>query len=134
MTLPRKERDENLILALVLMLEQLGDKYTSSAEGVFDTADPRFASIGRSTWAEMEDERFLCRDEEIGSPSRRYLFTGDGWYCAHERLGRTENGGEFVTKLSRVSRALKDCIKPDGREEAVERPAIIAEGRMRAQA
>ena len=128
MTLSKQTRDENMVQALALMLEQLEDEYTDSTQGVFDTADPRFESILRSTWAEMEDRRCIRRDDQItGKTTLDYLFTPAGWYTAHDRLGHTKKGTEFVSKLGRVSKALKDCIKTENRTETLEHAKTIAD-------
>jgi hypothetical protein len=82
-----------MIDALALMLEQLGDEYTDGTQGVFDTTDPRFEIIHRTTWADMEDLRFIRRDNQIaGKANPDYLFTPAGWYAAHDRLGHTPEG------------------------------------------
>lgn len=128
MTLSKQARDGNLVDALELMLEQLGDEYTDSAQGVFDITDSRFESIHRSTWAEMEDLGYVRRDNQAtGKATAEYLFTPAGWYAAHERLVLAQKGTEFVLKLARVSKALKDCIKPGNRTESVEDAQTIAE-------
>jgi hypothetical protein len=128
MTLSKEARDGNMVNALALMLEQLGDEYTDSAQGVFDTTDARFDGINRSTWAEMEDLGFIRRDDQMtGRATPDYLFTSAGWYADHNRLGHTRKGSEFVSKLGRVSKALKKCIKPENRVEAIEDARTIAE-------
>jgi hypothetical protein len=128
MTLSKQRQDANMVHALALMLEQLGDEYTNSAQGVFDTTDKRFKSIHRSTWAEMEDLGYIRRDDQItGKTPPEYLFTPAGWYTAHDRLGHTQKGTEFVSKLARVSKALKDCIKTGNRTEILEHVQTIAE-------
>jgi hypothetical protein len=128
MTLSKKGRDRNMVDALALMLEQLGDEYTDSGQGVFDPTDPRFESIHRSSWADMEDLGYIRRDDQItGKATANYLFTPAGWYTAHARLDHTQKGSEFVTKLARVSKALKDCIKTGNRTETFEHARTIAE-------
>ena len=128
MTLPKRDRDANVVQALALMLEQLGDEYTDSDQGVFDTTDPRFETTYPTTWADMEDLGYIRRDSQItGRATPDYLFTSEGWYSAHDQLGHTQKGCEFVSKLARVSKALKDCIKIGNRTEALERVETIAE-------
>jgi hypothetical protein len=128
MTLSKQDRDGNVVHALELMLQQLGDEYTDSAQGVFDTTDPRFATIYRSTWAEMENLGYIRPDDQItGKATPDYLFTPAGWYAAHDRLGHTQKGSEFVSKLARVSKALKDRIKTGNRTGAIVRVRTIAE-------
>jgi hypothetical protein len=96
------------------MLEQLGDKYTDSAQGVFDTTAHRFEGIHRSTWADMEDLGYIRRDDQItGKATPEYLLTPAGWYAAQDRLDSSQNRSEFVSKLARLSKALKDCIKAE---------------------
>lgn len=117
-----------MVDALALMLEQLGDEYTDSAQGVFDTTAPRFESIHRSTWADMEDLGYIRRDDQItGSAVANYLFTPEGWYAAHDHLGHTQTGSEFVAKLAKVSKALKDSIKAGNRTETLRHARTIAE-------
>ena len=77
-----------MVYALALMLEQLGDEYTDSAQGVFDTTDHRFEGIHRSTWADMEDLGYIRRDDQItGKATPEYLFTPVG--CMPLRIDAT---------------------------------------------
>ena len=127
MTLSKQDRDGNMDHALTLMLEQLGDEYTDSAQGVFDTADRRFQHIHRSTWADMEDLGYIRRDDQItGQATPEYLFTPVGWYAAHDRRENTQKRSEFVSKLAGLSKALKDCTKADNRAETLEDARTIA--------
>jgi hypothetical protein len=127
MTLSKRDRDGNMVHTLALMLEQLGDEYTDSTQGVFDTTDHRFEGIHRSTWADMEDLGYIRRDDQItGKATPEYLFTPVGWYAAQDRLDDTQKRSEFVSKLARLSKSLKACIKAENRVDALEDARTIA--------
>jgi hypothetical protein len=57
----------------------------------------------------MEDLGHIRRDDQItGKATPEYLFTPAGWYAAHNRRDNTQKRSEFVSKLARLSKALKD--------------------------
>ena len=110
MSLSKEERVADCNLALRLMCEAVGDKDLLLAE--CEIASPPFDAIRNTTWQQLEYDCLIKDSSTIGC--RRYILTGDGWRKALD-LNWDAYKTQFMTRLSTLSKALKDIVK--GRSE-----------------
>src|SRR4051812_28282469 len=99
MTMSATTRLENHKTALVLLLQDLGDRAIDVH--VFSPSAPAFANVLRTTWESLE------RDEYIGSVgSLGYRLTAKGWVFALE-AANLANDPAFLKRLGKVLAAMK---------------------------
>jgi hypothetical protein len=106
MSLSNKEREGNIVLAIRLMMQDLGEPYEWQEH---DAATEKFADVHRTTWDELV-ERGLVK----ASTFDRYSLTGDGWIAGLKVIGQFDDPN-FREKAGKLCRALKARVK-DGRE------------------
>lgn len=102
MSLSKKDREENIVMALRLMMQELGEPYEWQEH---DSTTEKFAEVYRTTWEEMA-ERNLVKAHSFC----RYWLTGAGWIAGLKVTGQFHNP-QFQEKAGRLSRALKAKVK-----------------------
>ena len=107
MTISPQKRAHNIDIALRMMMEGLGDK--SFSHCLFEVKDPRYSTIIRTTWAELEQSYFIQEDEStIGNI--HYRLTGQGWIEGLRRTGQLRSEA-LRHKLIGFMTELKDEVK-----------------------
>jgi hypothetical protein len=106
MSLSNKEREENIVLALGLMMRGLGEPYEWQEH--YATAE-KFADVYRTTWDDLVERRLVK-----ASTFDRYSLTGDGWIAGLKVVGLFDDLN-FREKAGKLSKALKARVK-NGRE------------------
>ena len=112
MSLSKQARIDNMLLALNLMLNELGD---NPYDFLFANANAiEYEAIESTTWKELIDQGLIKNVKSTAS----MFFTGRGWrtIVMHLKLHEEE---EFRGHLSKLSAALKAHVK--GRQK----PAIV---------
>jgi hypothetical protein len=103
-TWSKEQRNENMVLALRLMLDRIGDR---AVDLVFlDSDEPEFKEVFPTTWVDLERRGFVKR-------SPPYRLTGAGWLEALHVAERLDD--EFDRDLGILCASLKS--KVDGRRE-----------------
>jgi hypothetical protein len=123
MTVSAKERAENHILLLNLLLNDLGTETILGTH--FEIDKPPYDQIYPTTWQDFVDKAYI----EIEKTGRRLCsLTGYGWLQALERTGRIE---EVKAETYKVMAAIKKRLT-DGRnkEALVYSSEIAAESRV----
>jgi hypothetical protein len=110
MTLSKRERSENCLSAVALMLQQLGDNAID--ECLFDPSAPIFQYIVPTTWSELRTDGLI----EILTETQQYRFTGLGWLHALEWAGQLDDKSLEV-RAGRLFAAMKEYVK--GRQKPV---------------
>ena len=108
MSASEKIRQENMVLALRLMMEGLGEPYEWQQH---DAPTPKFAAVLRTTWDELA-ERDLIKAHSFD----RYWLTGPGWIAGLKITGAFDDEA-FRRKAGQLQSALKARIKPENREQ-----------------
>jgi len=106
MSLSNKEREENIFLAVRLMMQDLGEPYEWQEH---DATTEKFAEVYRTTWDDLA-EWGLVKARTFG----RYSLTGDGWIAGLKLVGLFDDV-IFREKTGKLSKALKATVK-NGRE------------------
>jgi hypothetical protein len=108
MSASEKNRQENMVLALRLMLDGLGEPYEWQEH---DAKTPKFATVLRTTWDELAERGFIKAHS-----FDRYWLRGPGWIAGLKIGGSFDDEG-FRRKAGRLQAALKARIKPENREQ-----------------
>ena len=106
MSLSNKEREDNIVLAVHLIMQSLGEPYEWQE---LDATTEKFADVYRTTWDDLV-ERGLVKPSTFD----RYSLTGDGWIAGLKVVGLFD-GLNFREKAGQLSKALKARVK-NGRE------------------
>jgi hypothetical protein len=110
MTLSKKDRSENCLRAVRLMLQRLSD--SAIDETLFDPADATFRDIIPTTWAELVRDGWIIEIPQ----TQQYSFTGLGWLQAIKLAGQLDDDS-LSMKAGRLFATMKDCVK--GRNKPV---------------
>jgi hypothetical protein len=108
MSASEKARQENMILALRLMMQDLGEPYEWQEHGA---NTPKFAAVLRTTWDELA-ERGLIKAHSFD----RYWLRGPGWIAGLQITGVFDDEG-FRRKAGQLQAALKARIKAENRDK-----------------
>ena len=103
MSLSLKQRRENAIVALRMIMENLDETPYEWQE--HDATDVRYLAIQRTTWAELVRSGYVR-----ASTFDRYLLTGSGWIAGLKSTGQFADP-EFRNKAGRLCAALKLRVK-----------------------
>jgi len=112
MSLSKEEREANLKLALGLLLDALGDLYTS--EMYFSESEEEFEDIYATTWTDLKRRRWI-RDVSV-MEEERYRLTEYGWREGIILLEKHKDIA-FREKLGKLCAAMKGFVK--GRRDNV---------------
>jgi hypothetical protein len=103
-----KTRQENMVLALRLLIQDLGQPYEWQEH---DAKTPKFAGVLRTTWDELA-ERGLIKAHSFD----RYWLKGPGWIAGLKITGVFDDEG-FRRKAGQLQAALKARIKAENRDQ-----------------
>ena len=101
MSLSMKERKDNLVLTIRLMMQNLAEPYSWQEH---DATEAKFVNVHRTTWEELM-ERGLVK----GRSFDRYTLTGDGWIAGLKAVGLFDDT-IFRGKAGLLSKSLKAKI------------------------
>lgn len=108
MSASEKDRQDNIVMALQLMMQDLGEPYQWQEH---DAKMPKFGGVFRTTWDELV-ELGLVKPRSFD----RYELTGPGWIEGLKIIGAFDDD-EFRRKAGLLQKTLKARIKPDNREQ-----------------
>jgi len=108
MSASEKDRQENMVLALRLMMQDLREPYEWQEH---DAKTPKFDAVLRTTWDELA-ERGLVKPRTFD----RYELTGPGWIAGLKSTGLFDDEG-FRRKAGPPQKALKMRINPENRDQ-----------------
>lgn len=121
MTISKEKRMEDLEKALMLMLEQIGDRRLNSVP--FKLGELPFDTILPTSWPTLEQYGWITITRYFGGAGH-FRLTGHGWLTAMRAGGHTDTE-HFNQKLGLLMKTLK--AKVDGRSRiALVRVAEVA--------
>ena len=107
MSLSNRDREDNIVVALRLLMQDLGEPYEWQ---VHDAGPEKFSDVHHTTWDELVERGLVKRT--FG----RYSLTGDGWIEGLKVTGLFDDLN-FRKKAGQLSEALKARVKKNGRRE-----------------
>jgi hypothetical protein len=108
MSLSNRDREENIVLALRLLMEDLGEPYEWQEH---DATTEKFSVVHPTTWDDLVEKGLVKR-----GTFDRYWLTGDGWIEGLKVTGLFDDLN-FRKKAGQLSEALKTRVKKTGRRE-----------------
>jgi hypothetical protein len=104
MSISKEERQTDTALALQLMLQHVGDRRIS--ECFFDSTEPPFNAIQRTTWTELQESN--CVKPFLDS--QHYCLSGSGWLQALQETGTTRDRA-FQRAAEKLLASIKKHVK-----------------------
>ena len=123
MTLSKDSREANLVRALEILLDEVGDGY--HAQCLLATDEPTVTEVLPTTWSDLTDRGWVLRRETNGPDL--YTLTARGWTAAMDLTGRLRRP-ETLARMERLAAALKATVRTVGRREEgiAEVPALAS--------
>jgi hypothetical protein len=112
MTLSKDVRHANLVRALEILLDDVGEGY--HAQCLIAADDAKVAEVLPTTWAELVERGFVVRRDTNGPDL--YTLTARGWTAALVVTGHLTRG-DVPARLQQLVAALKATVKAVGRHE-----------------
>lgn len=117
MTVSKLTLQKNLTDALILMVKTVGDTWLNSVS--FNPLEPQFENILKTTWTDLENERYVTPNHE--QDNEYYTLLPKGWL-----KGIQEDNDSFQNRLHELSKALNAKIKGPVERKAVGRHRALA--------
>src|ERR1022692_4033772 len=111
MTVSKLTLQKNLTDALILMVKTVGDRWLNSVS--FNPLEPQFENILKTTWTDLENERYVTPNHE--QDKEDYTLLPLGW------LRGMQAADSFQNRLHELSKALNAKVKAPVEGKAVGR-------------
>jgi cyanate lyase len=120
MTVSKLTLQKNLTDALILMVKTVGDRELNSVS--FNPLEPQFENILKTTWTDLENERYVTPNHE--QDNEYYTLLPKGWLRGIQEAELDND--PFKQRLHELSKVLKAKVKALVEGKAVGRHRALA--------